>query len=57
VGDLNAVVHDDGPEPVVTSTMVMVTGGAQPAVIGVARVTQTCHRMSDGWRIARRQIA
>ena len=57
MGDLNAVVHDDGPEPVVTSTMVMVTGGAQPAVIGVARVTQTCHRMSDGWRIARRQIA
>ena len=26
------ILRDAGPEPVVTSTMVMITGGAQPAV-------------------------
>jgi len=35
------ILRDAGPEPVVTSTMVMITGGAQPAVIDDQRRTRS----------------
>jgi uncharacterized protein (TIGR02246 family) len=54
---LNAVIHAEGPTPAVTSTMLMITAGSDPAIVGAARVTQTFQETADGWRIARRQIA
>jgi uncharacterized protein (TIGR02246 family) len=54
---LNAVIHDEGDAPFVTSTMLMVTSGSEPALIGTARITQTFQTTPYGWRIARREIA
>ena len=54
---LNAVITDEGPTPVVTSTMLLITSSSHPTLVGAARITQTFQTTGGGWRIARRQIA
>ncbi len=53
---LNATVDESGPDPGVTSVMLMVTRGAAPKVLGSALVRQVVRRTPEGWRIASREI-
>jgi predicted PurR-regulated permease PerM len=51
---LNATIDESGPEPTVTSVMLIVTRGAAPTVLGSVMVSQVVRRTADGWRIASR---
>jgi uncharacterized protein (TIGR02246 family) len=53
---LNVTIDQSGPEPTVTSVMLMVTREVKPDVLGSALVRQVVRRTSDGWRIASREI-
>lgn len=53
---LNAVVDDTEPNPIVTSTMLMVGAGAASGIVGSAQVIQTVLRTDHGWRIKERRI-
>jgi uncharacterized protein (TIGR02246 family) len=54
---LNATIDESGPDPSVTSVMLMITRESPPTVLGSALVRQTVRRTPDGWRIASRGIA
>jgi predicted PurR-regulated permease PerM/ketosteroid isomerase-like protein len=53
---LNATIDESGPEPKVTSVLLIVTRGPAPRVLGSAVVRQVVRRTADGWRIASRVI-
>ena len=53
---LNVTIDESGPDPSVTSVMLMVTRASPAAVLGSALVRQVVRRTSDGWRIASREI-
>ena len=53
---LNATIDESGPEPRVTSVVLIVTRGPAPRVLGSAVVTQVVRRTADRWRIASRVI-
>jgi uncharacterized protein (TIGR02246 family) len=53
---LNVTIDESGPDPSVTSVMLMVTRESPPTVLGAAVVRQVVRRTSDGWRIASREI-
>ena len=53
---LNVTIDESGPDPTVTSVMLMVTRDAKPAVLGSSLVRQVVRLNGDGWRIASRQI-
>jgi uncharacterized protein (TIGR02246 family) len=53
---LNVTIDESGPDPTVTSVMLMVTRDAKPDVLGSALVRQVVRRTAEGWRIASREI-
>jgi len=53
---LNATIDESGPEPKVTSVMLIVTRGPAPKMLASARVTQVVRRTEHGWRIASRVV-
>jgi uncharacterized protein (TIGR02246 family) len=53
---LNVTIDEPGPDPRVTSVMLMVTRDATPHVLGSAVVRQVVRRTAEGWRIASRDI-
>ena len=53
---LNVTIDESGPDPSVSSVMLMVTRESPPRVFGSAFVRQVVRRTSDGWRIASREI-
>jgi uncharacterized protein (TIGR02246 family) len=53
---LNMTIDESGPDPSVSSVMLMVTRESPPAVLGSALVRQVVRRTSNGWRIASREI-
>jgi uncharacterized protein (TIGR02246 family) len=53
---LNMTIDESGPDPTVTSVMLMVSRESPPTVLGSALVRQVVRRNSDGWRIASREI-
>jgi len=53
---LNATIDESGPEPRVTSVLLIITRGPAPRVLASALVSQVVRRTADGWRIASRVI-
>jgi uncharacterized protein (TIGR02246 family) len=53
---LNVTIDESGPDPTVTSVMLMVTRDAKPDVLGSALVRQVVRQTAKGWRIASREI-
>jgi uncharacterized protein (TIGR02246 family) len=53
---LNVTIAESGPDPTVTSVMLMVTRDAKPQVHGSALVRHVVRRTAGGWRIASRDI-
>ena len=53
---LNVTIDESGPDPTVTSVMLMVTRDAKPDVLGSALVRQVVRRTQEGWKIASREI-
>jgi uncharacterized protein (TIGR02246 family) len=53
---LNVTIEESGPDPTVTSVMLMVTRDAKPDVLRSALVHQVVRRTAQGWRIASRDI-
>jgi ketosteroid isomerase-like protein len=54
---LNSVIGGTDERPEVSSSLLLVAGGPPPELLGVARVTQSFRRQSDGWRVSVRHIA
>jgi uncharacterized protein (TIGR02246 family) len=53
---LNVTIDESGPDPNVTSVMLMVTRESAPTLVGSALVRQVVRQTPDGWRIASRAI-
>jgi uncharacterized protein (TIGR02246 family) len=53
---LNTTIDESGPDPAVTSVMLMVAHDPNPNVFGSALVRQVVRQTANGWRIATRDI-
>jgi uncharacterized protein (TIGR02246 family) len=53
---LNVTIDQSGPDPTVSSVMLMISRDAKPDVLGFALVRQVVRRTTEGWRIASREI-
>jgi uncharacterized protein (TIGR02246 family) len=53
---LNAVIEESGPEPSVTSVLLLLTPLSRAPVAGTAEVHQGVRRTPSGWRISSRTI-
>jgi hypothetical protein len=53
---LNITIDDSGPDPEVSSTLVLLLSGNPASIASVADIRQVAVRTSDGWRIRSRTI-
>jgi hypothetical protein len=54
---LNAVIEESGPQPTVTSTLLLLAPASSSPLFGSASVRQTVRRTPVGWRVAARTIS
>jgi ketosteroid isomerase-like protein len=54
---LNAVIDESGPQPAVTSTLLLLAPASFPPIVGSASVRQTVRKTPAGWRVAARTIS
>ena len=52
----DTTIDESGPDPTVTTVMLLVTRDAKPELLGSALVRQVVRRTAQGWRIASREI-
>ncbi len=54
---LNAVIEGGGPQPTVTSTLLLLAPALSSPIVGSASVRQTVRKTPAGWRVATRTIS
>lgn len=54
---LNAVIEKGGPQPNVTSTLLLLAPASSSPIVGSASVRQTVRKTPAGWKVAARTIS
>lgn len=54
---LNAIIEESGPQPTVTSTLLLIAPASSSPLLGSASVRQTVRRTPAGWKVAARTIS